>query len=63
MDGIHESLDDFRLTRVFPFVFRQLAGIVVEPPRLRNLGSHQLDDDVHRLDAFEVVGEVRTDTE
>ena len=62
MKHLHESLDHFGLSGVLPVVFRNLARVVVERPRLGDFHRHQFDNDVQVVDALKVVGEMRTDT-
>ena len=61
MQCFHEAADYLWVARVFAIVLTYLAGVVVERPRLSNLSCNELDDDVHRADAVEIVGEVGAD--
>ena len=61
--GSFEAFDDLGKACVLAFVLAEFARVVVEGPRLRNLHCHEFDDDVHRLDALEIVGEMGADAE
>ena len=62
VDDVHVSLNDFWLAGMFSFVLADFAGVVVKMPRLSDFGCHQFDDDIHRHNPIEVVGEVCADT-
>lgn len=61
MQCLHEASDHLWVAGVLATVFTDLAGVVVEWPRLSDLGSYKFDDDVHRAYVVEVVGEMRAD--
>ena len=63
MNGIHEALDDFRLTRVLTLILADFASVVVEAPTLGDFGCHQFDDDIHGLHTLEIISEMCADTE
>ena len=58
MQRLHEPGNHLGITRVLAVVFAYLAGVVVERPRFGDFGRNELDDDVHRFYAVEVVGKV-----
>ena len=61
--GSFEAFDDLGKAGVLAFVLAQLARVVVESPRFRDFHRHKFDDDVHRLDALEIFGEMGSDAE
>ena len=61
VDNVHIAPDDLGLAGMFSFVFAEFAGVVVEIPRLRNLGSHEFDNDIHGAHTIEIIGEMRAD--
>lgn len=63
MDGLLEAADDLGLSDVLGVLVAQLTRVVIVGPCLRDLDAYELDDDVHRLDVAEVVGEVGADAE
>ena len=63
MQSLLESLDNFGLPGVLSGVFRQLTRIVIVGPTLGYLRPDELDDDVHRLNSLEIIGEMGADTE
>ena len=44
---------------MFAFVFADLARLVIEGPRFRNLCGDELDHDIERPDPLEIIGYVR----
>ena len=58
MQFFHKPFYHFGLANVLTVVFRKLACIVEEGPCVGYLTCHQLDDNIHWLYVFEVVGEV-----
>ena len=58
MYSLHETLDNLWFTRVFTFIFRYLAGVIIVWPQLCYLNCYELNNDVHRLNMWEVIGEV-----
>ena len=62
VQGLHKTGNHFGLPRVFSEVFRQLTRVVIVGPTLGNLRRNQLNDDVQRPNACEIVGEMGADT-
>ena len=63
VQSLHKTGNHFGLPRVFSEVFRQLTRVVIVGPTLGYLRPNELDDDVHRLNSLEIIGEMGADTE
>ena len=57
-----EAVYGLDVAGIFTVVFRELAGVAVERPRLGDLHGKQFDDDVHRAYSREVICEMRSDS-
>ena len=58
MYRLHKTLDYLRLTRMLALILRYLAGVIIVWPQLSYLNSNELNNDVHGLYMWEVIGEV-----
>ena len=63
VDCLLKAGDDLGFAGVLAVVLAQLAGVVVEGPRLGDFRCRELDDDVQRPDPLEVVRKVGPDAE
>ena len=63
MENFEEKVDGGFVARVFAGFFAQFARGAVEGPLFGNLYGYQLYDNVHRLYAVEIVGEMGADAE
>lgn len=63
VQNLLEAPDSGFVAGVFALFFAQFACFAVERPRLGDLNGQQLDHDIHRPDAIEVVREMGADTE